>query len=156
YMVALDFGAWHDYLSDMFFVELTRGLQDVLETRGYGVLLSGPGEALKRWVKTRAVDGVILVGDPADSALPHDISLTGTPCVVIGNHSVEGIGGVGSVVVGLPNGARQVARMLVEHGHRHIGYIASEQLDDVFFEFRRELERLGVALQESSMVKAGH
>src|SRR5437016_631398 len=63
HLVALDFGAWHDYLSDMFFVELTRGVQDVLEAHGYGVLLSGPGEALHRWVKTRAVDGVILMGN---------------------------------------------------------------------------------------------
>src|SRR2546423_15099504 len=48
-MIALDFGPWHDYLSDMFFVELTRGVQDVMEPHGYGVLLSGSGEALNRW-----------------------------------------------------------------------------------------------------------
>src|SRR5438876_5939275 len=41
HLVALDFGAWHDYLADMFFVELTRGVLDVLEAQGYGVLLSG-------------------------------------------------------------------------------------------------------------------
>src|SRR5256885_15730379 len=70
YLVAIDFGSRHDYLSDMFLVELTRGVQDLLETRGYGLLLSGPGEAYHRWVKTRAVDGVILVGDQSDDAIP--------------------------------------------------------------------------------------
>src|SRR5947209_1838060 len=74
YLVALDFGVRHDYLSDMFFAELTREIQDVLEAHGYGLLLSGPGEVMGRWVKTRAVDGVILVGDPADKTIPQTIA----------------------------------------------------------------------------------
>ncbi len=156
YMVALDFGIWHDFLSDMYFVEITRGVEDVLETRGYGVLLCGPGAALDRWVKTRAVDGVILMGNPADKSLSQEIAKTGTPCVVIGNHPVEGIPGVGSVVVGVRSGARQVAQLLVERGHRRIGFIASEYLEDVFCEFRDELEKLGVTLPESGVIRAGH
>src|SRR5690348_8224895 len=108
YLVALDFGDWHDYLSDMYFVEITRGVQDVLEARGYGVLLCGPGAVLNRWVKTGAVDGVILVGNPADKSVSRDIAHVGTPCVVIGNYPVERIPGVGSVVVGVRSGARQV------------------------------------------------
>lgn len=155
YMVALDFGAWHDYLSDLFFVELTRGIQDALEARGYGVLLSGPGEVLNRWVKTRAVDGVILMGTPADTAIPGEIARAGTPCVVIGNRAVECLPGVGSVVDDLKGGVQQVARFLVERGHRHIGYIASEGLDHAFTEFRDELARLGVTLPESYVVQAG-
>jgi DNA-binding LacI/PurR family transcriptional regulator len=153
-MVALDFGPWHDYLADMFFVELTRGLQDVLEARGYGVLLSGPGEALHRWVKTQAVDGVILAGDPADRTSLREI--TGTPCVVIGNHAVEGLAGVGSVMVDLREGAQQAAQLLVERGHRRIGYIASDGIDTVFCDFRDALARLDVPLTKSCLVKAGH
>jgi LacI family repressor for deo operon, udp, cdd, tsx, nupC, and nupG len=155
-MVALDFGDWHDYLSDMYFVEITRGVEEVLETRGYGVLLCGPGAVLNRWVKTRAVDGVILMGNPADKSVSQDIAKTGTPCVVIGNHPVEGIQGVGSVVVGVRSGARQVAQLLVERGHRRIGYISSEYLDVVFYEFRDELERLRVTLSEDCIVRAVH
>src|SRR5206468_2662794 len=96
HMVALDFGPHRDYLSDMFFMELTRELQDALETHGYGLLLSGPGDVLNRWVKTRAVDGVILVGDPTDETIPQQIAETGIPCVVSGHQPVEGIQGVGS------------------------------------------------------------
>lgn len=156
YLVALDFGPWHDYLSDMFFVELTRGVQDVLEVHGYGVLLSGPGDALNRWVKTQAVDGVILIGNPADKTLPQEIACTGTPCVVIGNYSVERRPGVGSVIVALRRGAQQAAQLLVERGHRRIGFLATDGLDDVFYEFRDELTRLGVTLSEACVVRAGH
>jgi LacI family transcriptional regulator len=155
-MIALDFGPRHDYLSDMFFVEMTRGLQDVLEVKGYSVLLSGPGDVLNRWVKTRAVDGVVLVGGTPVGFVPQEIVRTGIPCVAIGHGPIEGIQGVGSVVVGLQNGARQVARLLLEHGHRRIGFLGSDGPDTVLVEFRAELERQGVALPDSRVLMAGH
>src|SRR5215470_4907807 len=94
-MIALDFGPWHDYLSDLFFVEITREIQDALETHGYGVVLSGPGDVLNRWVKTRAVDGVIMVGGPQEATMPQTISQTGIPCIFIGHGPIEDIPGVG-------------------------------------------------------------
>src|SRR5690348_11688563 len=63
-LVALDFGPGHDPLADLFFAELTREIQDVLEPQGYGLLLNGTSDVLNRWVRTRAVDGVLLIGDP--------------------------------------------------------------------------------------------
>jgi LacI family transcriptional regulator len=156
YLVALDFGPPYDYLSDMFFVELTRDIQDILKGRGYGVLLSGPGDALDRWVKTQAVDGVILIGNLADETLPQEIACTGTPCVVISNTPVECRPGVGSVLVALRRGAQQAAQLLVESGHRRIGFLATNALDDVYYEFRDELTRYGVTLSEACVIQAGH
>jgi DNA-binding LacI/PurR family transcriptional regulator len=157
FMVALDFGPRRDYLSDMFFMELTREFQETLEAQGYGLLLSGPGDVLNRWVKTQAVDGVIVVtGGPKEETLPRNIAQTGTPCVVIGHYPFDGIQGVGSIVVGLKNGAQQVAQLLVENGHRRIGFIGSDEPDLALFEFRAELERLGMTLPEHYVVIAGH
>ncbi|HZP84383.1 MAG TPA: LacI family DNA-binding transcriptional regulator [Chthonomonadaceae bacterium] len=147
-MIALDFGYWSDVLSDMFFVELTRGIQDALEERGYGLLLTTRKTALQQWVNSRAVDGVILVtGGPRKESMPREIAASGTPCVVIGHEALTGIAGVGTVVVGLQNGAQQVARLLVEYGHRRISYLGSgEEGDMVLAAFREELERLGRSL----------
>src|SRR5262249_46339822 len=86
-MVALSFGDTHDYLADMFSAELTHGLQEVLEQHGYGLLLSGPGEPLTRWVRTRAVDAVI-VFEPEDMELVREMASPRTPCIVIGTHPV--------------------------------------------------------------------
>lgn len=147
-VIALDFGYWSDVLSDMFFVELTRGIQDALEEHGYGLLLTTKNTALQQWVNSRAVDGVILAtGGPRKESMPRDIAASGTPCVVIGHDVISGLPGVGSVVVGLRNGARQVAQMLVEHGHRRIACLGSEMEGDMALAaFREELERLGGAL----------
>ncbi|HZO89960.1 MAG TPA: LacI family DNA-binding transcriptional regulator [Chthonomonadaceae bacterium] len=157
HLVALDFGGWHDFLADMFFVELTRGVQDALEAHGYGLLLNEANDVLRRWVKSRAVDGVILaVGGPPDARVPRDIASTGTPCVVIGHHPLEGIPGVGSVVVGLRNGAQEVARKLVACGHRRIGFLGNQEPQDaVLLAFREELKALGVALCAELVIPGG-
>lgn len=157
YLVAIDFGSRHDYLSDMYLVELTRGFQDLLEPRGYGLLLSGPGEVFHRWVKTRAVDGVILVGESAGSVVPLDIARAGTPCVAIGHHPLEGIRRLGSVVTDVECGARKVARMLVEFGHVRVGFIGStpQAQADVLPHFRNELALHGVDLPDSRVRIAG-
>lgn len=154
HLVALDFLFWHDYLADLFFAELTREIQDVLEARKYGLLLSGPGEVLDRWVKTRAVDGVILGGDLSDLTIPERIAQAGTPCVVIGHSPITGIRDVGSVVIDLSRGAREVARRLMEQGHRRIGYISGGVPDAVWFEFRDALREGGILLQDSLTVRA--
>jgi LacI family repressor for deo operon, udp, cdd, tsx, nupC, and nupG len=148
-MVALDFGDWSDALANMFFVELTRGVQDALDARHYGLLLNTRRDTLRRWVLSRAVDGVILaMGDPRHNPMLRDVTGRGIPCVVIGHHAVEGLSGVGSVVVGLRHGARQVARMLTDWGHRRIGFLGNNDPQDVvLLEFKAELDRLGVDLR---------
>lgn len=155
-LIALDFGRWSGYLSDMFFSELTGGVQEALQTRGYGVLLSGPGEALQRWVKTRAVDGVILMGLPMQPTDPEQIARTGTPCVMIGHHAIEGIAGIGSVTIGLEKGVEQVAQALADGRHRQIGFISSEVLDDVYLRFREALERHGIPSQDLCLTRTNN
>jgi DNA-binding LacI/PurR family transcriptional regulator len=147
-LVAIDFGGRRDYLADLFFVEIARVIQDELDRRGYGVLLSGPGDVLTRWVKPQAVDGVILVGVLPGGVTPDEIAEAGTPCAVISNEPHGPTPGVGSIVVGLESGARQVARLLADHGHRDIAFIGSDRPDPVLSAFRVSLEALGIPLLE--------
>src|SRR5262249_19363724 len=96
-MIALDFGSRNDYLSDPFFVEITRDILETLESRGYGLLLSGHDPILDRWVRTRAVDGVILIGAPAFEDDVSEIVRVGAACVIIANRPYTEVAGVGSV-----------------------------------------------------------
>jgi LacI family repressor for deo operon, udp, cdd, tsx, nupC, and nupG len=140
----------------MFFIELTRGIQNALQSEGYGLLLTTPGEALNRWVKSQAVDGVVLVGGgPTDYCAAAEIAEMGTPCVVIGHHPLPAVPNLASVMVGLRSGARQVAQMLLEQGHERIGFIGTQREDIVLTEFQEELEKLGMGLREDRVVIAG-
>jgi LacI family transcriptional regulator len=155
-MIALDFGSRNDYLSDPFFVEITRDILETLESRGYGLLLSGHDPILDRWVRTRAVDGVILIGSPAFEEEVPEIVRLGAACVIVANSPYTPVPGVGSVYVDLEPGARQVARCLVRHGHRRVGYIYGDSEDGALSAFRDELTHLGGVLPEGFIVRGVH
>lgn len=161
-MVALDFLGEKQILADMFFVALAQGIQHALHTAGYGLLLNLMEDSaqsllqLRRWIKSRAVDGTILVaGANVDRALLCELASARTPCVVIAQQKVEGMPFVGSVALELSHGARQVAQLLVDKGHRRIGFIGAEALDVVYDAFRDELERLGCSLSSRFVMTAG-
>jgi LacI family repressor for deo operon, udp, cdd, tsx, nupC, and nupG len=157
HIIALNFGTMSGILANMFFVELTRGIQTTLEAHGYDLLLNAAHTVPQRWVRSRAADGMILVrGDMGQDGSAQDIVQAGMPCVVLGHHLMEETPGVGSVVVGLSHGVQQVAQMLVEHGHRRIGFLGNEIPQDmVLAMFRAELQKLGLDLPEQ-YVNVGH
>ncbi len=165
YTVALAFGGTQ-VLSDMFLTELTQGIQNALHVRGYGLLLNAPGNTLQRWVKSQAVDGVIVVGcgplgmnllgdEAQDERIAREIADMKAPCVVIGHDPVTRIEGVGSVVIDLRSGARQVAQMLMIQGHSCIGFIGSHLPDSVLSGFWDELTVNGIRLREEQVIIAG-
>ncbi len=162
HMIALDYLGQAQILSDMFLVALARGIQQALQAHGYGLLLNlmvdpQQHDTLQRqWVRSQAVDGLILVGGAeVDRAMLREVAAGDTPCVLISQQPVEGVAHVGSVAVGLAHGARQVARMLVEQGHRCIGFLGSELPDPVLAAFRVELQTLGAGLSEARVTIAG-
>jgi DNA-binding LacI/PurR family transcriptional regulator len=154
-LIALNCGERPNPLADMFFVESLQGIQAALQPQGYGLLLNAPGDSPLRWVKALAVDGVVLGGDPGDESLAVKIAGMGVPCVVMGTRSIEGIPGVGSTITGLQRGARQVAKMLVECGHRRIGFITGFLPSQVLTIFREELATLGVAPHDVRIILTG-
>lgn len=161
-IIALDCVGETQILSDLYLVTLARGIQHALHEHGYGLLLNlmesvqEQDTLLRQWVRSRAVDGVILVGRADfDPEMVRPLAGRRTPFVVIGHQIVEGCAHVGSVVVGFENGAQQVARLLDDAGHRRIGYIGSLLPDRVLSAFRAELSARGVCLDEQNVVIAG-
>lgn len=156
HVVALDYGGSHrSPLADLFLIEITRSLQESLEARGYSLLLSSNRSALRRMTRSRAVDGVLLVAAdaPAEAAR---LAESGVPCVVLGVHpGTPRLPGVACVGENLAGGAQKVARLLVELGHRRIGYIGSNVQDVVLEAFRAELAALGAPLDPELLLIPG-
>lgn len=144
------------HLFDTFSAELIRSIQYALQDQGYGLLLE-PGDGnLLPLVKSRAVDGVIaLGGGPNDENMAEEIAQMGIPCVVIGHTPLQDISRVGSVVIELENGARQAARMLVEQGHRRIGFIGSYAPNQILAAMTSELAELGIAIDPEMVLIPG-
>jgi DNA-binding LacI/PurR family transcriptional regulator len=155
--VALEFTGSSQLLHEMYFAQMISAILDALQSHSYDLLLGGQGaRGVRHWVRSRAVDGVIVLADSLDAELTQEMAHLKTPCVVIGPHKVTGLAGVGSVVIDLGGGARQAARYLVEQKHQRIGFISSEAYQTVLPAFREELQKLNVTLSDRNVMIVGH
>lgn len=142
--------------SDLFLAGLIRGLQQALQFHDNGLLILGPGDMLRRWVDSRAVDGVIIIGGSShDDRHARESARPGVPCVLIGTSAVPVENNVGQVIIDLAGGSAKVARALFERGHRRIGFIGSNYSQSVLPTFQRELEQLGAPLAPELTIIAG-
>jgi DNA-binding LacI/PurR family transcriptional regulator len=154
-MVLLDCGEDQRSLGDPYLMELARGLQEALLHSGYGPVLNAARATLQSLVASEAVHGVILAFGAERPLLAREIAQKGTPCVVVAERPIEEIPGVGWIYLDLDSGARDAARMLIDHGHRRIGFIGNFDDDDVRVSFARELMTAGVPLQPDLEIIAG-
>ncbi len=156
YMIALDFGANPHLLADMYFAELTRGIQNALQNFGYSLLLNVTGDRLRHLVKSRAVDGIILFGgEPQDIEKLQELSAEGTPSVLIGHCALEPALNFASVYTDLALGAREVADYLLDQGHRRIAFVGSYEDDPVMSAFRDRLRERSAPLRDPYLAFAG-
>ena len=155
--VALCIGGVMAPSSDLFLAGLIRGLQRTLQECDYGLLILGMGDLLKRWVDSRAVDGVVVVGGTEeDAAVARSLVRPEVPCIVIGTTPLKAEAHIGSVVIDMAGSGTQVARALFQHGHRRIGFIGSFYSQSVLPAFKSELELLGAPLRDEWVVIAGN
>jgi DNA-binding LacI/PurR family transcriptional regulator len=136
-------------------MELARGLQEALLRSGYGPVLKATRRTLQSLVASEAVHGVVLAFGHERPLLAREIAQKGTPCVVIVHTYFEEIPGVGWVYLNLDSGARAAARLLIDHGHRRIGFIGNNEDDIVRVSFTQELMTVGAPLQPDLEVIAG-
>jgi LacI family repressor for deo operon, udp, cdd, tsx, nupC, and nupG len=154
--VALCIGSLMAPATDPFLAGLIRGLQQALQANDYALLLLGRGDGIKRWVDSRAVDGVIVMGgSEEDASVARSIVRPQVPCVVIGTTALEVEPHMGSVFIDLASSGVKVARALFKSGHRRIGFIGSNYSQGILPFFRGELEHLGVPLCPEYTVIAG-
>jgi DNA-binding LacI/PurR family transcriptional regulator len=136
-------------------MELARGLQEALLRSGFGPVLNATRGTLQSLVASEAVHGVVLEFGSERWRLAREIAQKGTPCVVVAQTPYEEIPGVGWVCLDLRSGAREAARLLIDHGHRRIGFIGNFEDDLVRVSFTQELMRAGVPLEPDLEVIAG-
>ena len=151
-----------DLLTDLFLVEMVHGVQHALHRRGYGLLLDTASDfsenenLLSRWLRTGAVDGVILVQGWSDLTewVTRFASLR-TPIVVFGDRKPPVVPHAGGFRLANETAVHAVAERLVTLGHRRIGYIGISAADVVAQLFRSALESMGGALPPDLVAVGG-
>jgi LacI family repressor for deo operon, udp, cdd, tsx, nupC, and nupG len=157
-------------MSDSFALEMIRNMQRALHDRGYALALDSARESdeaispLFQWIMSGAIDGVVLItGDDDSIAQAKERASARSPYVLYTNTdgdikvtAASQLPHIGSVVLDTDSGARLVARMLVELGHRRIGYINTvNESESVLRGFGSELDALGVRLADELVAYGG-
>ena len=110
---------------DLFYADVTNGIQREAERLGYSIAVSvinEPTEALPRLVAEDSIEGLLALGggDITDQLL-HRIIKSGMPLVTVDNQS--DLQPLNSVVVDNYRGAYLATRHLIEQGHRRVAII---------------------------------
>ncbi len=112
--------------TSLFYVELLKGVKDVLRECEIDLLLcnlgsTAPQETLRRFLARGAVDGLLLASLPVDDALATALEKMHAPVVLVGSRSAR----FDTIHWDDEAGSRAAVAHLVELGHRRIGLVAA-------------------------------
>jgi DNA-binding LacI/PurR family transcriptional regulator len=149
-------------ISNPYYAEIVRGIQDVAEGLGYAVVLQNTDRTKKRIIKCiqvlreKRADGIIFSGGiiHAYEALSSLKELTGR-VVVIGRHEVD----FPAVRVDNMGGATQAVQHLLDLGHERIGFFSGPKMStssiDRLKGYKNALAQNG-RLFDAGLVKQGN
>lgn len=150
-------------ISNPFFTAVVRGVQDVVQARGYALILSNSDEdpdkeaGYLRVLTSRRVDGIILA--PAGVAHPYlsGLAESGFPLVFL-DREVRGLQ-VAAAVLDNARAARDAMDHLLRLGHRRIAMIAGRpqisSTEERIVGYRSALENAGLEYDESLVGSGG-
>ncbi|MGG3450736.1 MULTISPECIES: catabolite control protein A [Bacillaceae] len=116
-------------ISNIFYAELARGIEDIATMYKYNIILSNSDqneEKEMRLIQTmlgKQVDGLIFMGNHINDEHVKEFDRSPVPIVLAG--SVEQTGKAPSVNIDYKEAAREAVQLLIDKGHKRIAYVAS-------------------------------
>ena len=150
-------------IANPFFTDVVRGIQDIVQARGYALILSNSDEspekelAYLRVLKSRRVDGIIVA--PAGAAYPYLAVLvrSGFPLVFLDRELPDL--SVAAAVLDNRGAAFDATDHLLQFGHTRIALIAGRRLvsatEERILGYRSALEAAGLDYNETLVVSGG-
>lgn len=144
-------------ISNIFYAELARGIEDIATMYKYNIILSNSDQNAEKefhLIQTmlgKQVDGLIFMGNHINEEHVKEFERSPVPVVLAG--SVEQSGKLASVNIDYREAAREVVQSLIEKGHKRIAYVASPFHDVINKEFvlaayKETLEEAGIYAEE--------
>lgn len=114
-------------VTDMYYAELARGIDDVANMYHYDVLLTNTDEDPVREtmavnnLSSKQVDGIIFMGNELDREVLNTIGAADAPVVLAG--SVDSEGKLPSVNINYVNAIQEATETVINHGHRRVALV---------------------------------
>jgi DNA-binding LacI/PurR family transcriptional regulator len=119
------------YLDDPYFSKVLEGIEDTVQPEGYSLFVAASHHDVEREQSVvdamieHRVDGVILCAPPFRVEHSRRMEGTGLPLAVVNNQGADGY--QYSIDHADEQGAHQVARYLLDLGHRRVAYLGNVQ-----------------------------
>ena len=149
-------------LDDPFFGQVVNGIEDVLQSQNYSMLLAASHRdfskehEIMRLMSERRVDGVIICSTLISPEHREQLDRFGVPTVLINNQATNESDC--SVSHDDTDGAKQLAEHLIEQGHREIAYIgngnAGRTNNDRLLGYQQALTAAGIVVRPD-LIAAG-
>lgn len=114
-------------VTDMYYAELARGIDDVANMYHYDVLLTNTDEDPVREtmavnnLSSKQVDGIIFMGNELDREVLNTIAAADAPVVLAG--SVDSEGKLPSVNINYVAAIQEATETVINHGHRRVALV---------------------------------
>ena len=143
-------------IDDPFFSEILQGIEEIAQERGYSLLMAASQRDLEREqtivrdMRERHVDGLIICSASFSASQQRKLLEFGIPIVVVNNHAAEEYRY--SIYHDDVDGSRQVARHLIDLGHKKIAYLGNSLsgriTQDRLTGYRQEMESAGLSIPD--------
>lgn len=139
-------------ISNPFFADCCKAIEEVVSARGYTLLLCASAEnkdserAYVELLSRRRIDGLLVVPAPDGTEhLQREIS-SGLPIVAF-DRPAEGVE-TDTVIVSNRKGAKDATRHLISNGHEHVAFIGD---DEHIYTAKKRLEGYSQAMEEAGL-----
>lgn len=145
-------------ISNVFFSELARGIEDIATMYKYNIILCNSDQNVKKEIRLiqtllgKQVDGIVFMGGEITSVHVEEFKKSPVPIVLAATTDEQGE--IPSVNINYEQSVFEAISFLIEEGHRHIGFIngpAEVPINGIYKlgGYKRALESHGLPFDES-------
>ncbi len=148
-------------VSSIFFGELARGIEDIATMYNYNIILSNSDQNSEKELHLintmlgKQVDGIVFMGGKITEEHVEEFKKSPVPIVLAA--TTEQSQSVPSVNIDYKQAAFDAVSLMVDHGHKRIGYVSGPLQDPINGEYkiagyREALEEAGLSYDENLIV----
>lgn len=150
-------------ISNIFYAELARGIEDIATMYRYNIILSNSDQREEKELQLldnmygKQVDGIVMMSDQVNDELLKKMSHSPVPIVLAG--SIDETHQTPSVNIDYLQAAYEAVKHFIDNGHKRIAYVSGPFTSTInkkykFEGYKKALDEAGIELDENLVVAA--
>lgn len=152
-------------MSNVFYAELARGIEDVATMYNYNIILSNSDQNEEKELELldtmfgKQVDGIVMMSENVTNGILEKLGHSPAPIVLAG--SVESTNTIPSVNIDYKQAAYEAVKKLIDNGHKRIAYVSGPFTSKInkehkYLGYQKALLEAGLAFDEALVLSSGN